>query len=171
MTRKLLKKAFLEDSKLSVLDGTDKYFIPILMETDYHPFEWLIAGLKTTADNLGILHRNLVDDDFFSDHEIFEGYYKKLYEMLDDVTEIIIGLGGRELSIYEASQICPSLIVDGFKSETAYILARKMFRMLIQGFEGCEEVVPNDVYSKFEEYIYWLRKECMYKIGNYFKEK
>ena len=154
----------------SVLLETEEYFIPINMDIERDPFEWLVAGLKTTADNLGILHRNLTGEDFFSIHEVFEEYYKKMYEILDDIIEIIIGLGGRELSMYEACRICPSLKVQGFTSGEAFKLTKKMFEMLINGFERCESTVPGDVYSKFEEYIYWLRKEMSYKINRFMRK-
>ena len=155
----------------SILLETDNYFIPLDMNVERTAFDWLIAGLKTTADNLGILHTNIIDDDFFTDHEILEGYYKKMYDIQDDVIEIIISLGGRELSMHEACRICPSLKIQNFKSEVAFMIVQKMFQMLIGGFEKCQEFVPSDVYSKFEEYIYWMRKESMYKLGQYFKKE
>lgn len=165
------RRNYLNESTSSVLLETDEYFIPLDMNIDRGAFEWLIAGLKTTADNLGILHRNLIGTDFFSSHEILEGYYKKIYDIMDDCIELIISIGGRELSMYDACRICPSLKIQHFRSCEAFMIVQKMFQMLISGFERCQEFVPGDIYSKFEEYILWLRKEAFYKINQYYKEK
>lgn len=165
------KRNYLIESNKSILLETDEYFIPLDMNIERSAFEWLVAGLKTTADNLGILHRNVTGSDFFNSHSVLETYYKKVYEILDDVVETVISLGGRELSMYESCKICPSLRVQNFNSESAFMIVSKMFQMLINGFERCQNFVPSDVYSKFEEYIYWMRKESNYKLMQFIKEK
>ena len=154
-----------------LLETDNSYFIPLNTDVDRDPMQWLIAAIKVTADNLGILHRHVIGKDFFNAHSVLEGYYKQMYEILDDVVEAVISLGGRELSMYEACKLCPSLKVQDFTREEAFSLVIKMFRMLINGFEKAREYIPGDVYSKFEEYIYWMRKECNYKLAEYFKEK
>lgn len=164
----LLKRKEIRSREIFV--DENQYFVSIDMNINRHPFEWLMAGLKTTYDNLGILHRNTVGWNFFSDHEQLEKYYTKIGEIADDVIEILIGLGGKEISIYEAVQVCPSLIVDDFVADETFSLVSKMFEMLITGFMNCKNYVPDDVYSKFEEYMYWLQKEKIYKLKNYFKE-
>ena len=151
--------------------NVDDYFLPLEMNVKRTCFEWLIAGLKTSYDNLGILHRNIIGPGFFTVHKILEDYYKKIGEIVDDVVEIGIRLGKRELSITECVKICPSLIISKFDCIEALRVTQKIFEMLIEGFINCNENMPDDVKSKFDEYIMWLQQEGFYKIKHYLENK
>lgn len=168
-TNILILKKGLESGDIEL--NVNEYFEDILMSEDIPKLKYLISGLKTTTDNLFILHHHIICDNFFSDHEKIGEYYEKLIEIQDDVIEILISLGEKDISIYDASRICPSLKVQDFLPEEAFCIISKMFEMLIQGFESTKDLIPSDVYSKFEEYIYWLRKERNYKLKQYFKMK
>ena len=82
-----------------------------------------------------------------------------------DVIEIGIALGNVEPDIKEAVEQYPVIpsgsIID---NETAFKFCYNFFEDLIKEFESTKDIVPGDVYSKFEEYIYWLRLTAEYKI-------
>ena len=167
---KYLNEFYLNEKTTST-KNVDEYFLPLDMTVDRTCFEWLVSGLKTSYDNLGILHRNLIGPGFFTVHELLESYYKKIGEMIDEVVEIGIRLGNRELSISECVKICPSLKVVKFDCIEALRITQKIFEMLIEGFLNCNENMPDDVESKFDEHILWLQQEGFYKIKHYLEKK
>lgn len=131
--------------------------------------ENLMILTKILSDNFRVLHRNLVGSSWFGDHEILEGYYKKMDDIQDDVIEIGIAMGIPEptfASIMEMGQLPYPGLPSGakFNNDKAFQYTYNFFTALIEAFEAVKKQVPGDVYSKFEEYIYWLRKEAEYKI-------
>ena len=90
-------------------------------------------------------------------------------DIQDDVIEIGIAMGIPEptfASIMEMGQLPYPGLPSGakFNNEKAFQYTYNFFNALIEAFEAVKKQVPGDVYSKFEEYIYWLRKEAEYKI-------
>lgn len=131
--------------------------------------ENLMILTKILSDNFRVLHRNLVGPSWFGDHEILEGYYKKMDDIQDDVIEIGISMGIPEptfASIMEMGKLPYPGLPSGvkFNNDKAFQYTYNFFNALIEAFEAVKKQVPGDVYSKFEEYIYWLRKEAEYKI-------
>lgn len=136
-----------------------------LFSEEHSNFERLIAALKVTSDNLRILHHNLVGGDWEADHTKFAEYYEATDDMADGVIEIAMTLGGRDMSIAECVKLFPSLEIRNYNADEAYGEIKKHFDKLISLFEVMKNEVPGDVYSKFEEHIYWLRLESNYKIS------
>ena len=132
-------------------------------------FRDLIACLKITEDNIKILHHNLVGDNWFGDHEVLGEWYDKVGEIEDDVIEIIMSLGGKDMSISEVVEHCESIEVREYSNNEAFEIVREHFEKLIKEFQDLKDIVPGDVYSKFEEYIYYFRKEVNYKIAQRLK--
>ena len=124
----------------------------------------LMSVLKIFTHNLQVIHRNLIGDGWFSDHELIAEYYRELGEMTDDVIEIAMTFGYLEPSLERATDFYPSL--SGFKvtNRDAFEHIQRMFITLLEIFEKSKDELPADVKSKFEEYQYWLRKEANYKI-------
>ena len=51
----------------------------------------------------------------------------------------------------------------------AFEIVKEHFEKLMKEFQDLKDIVPGDVYSKFEEYIYYFRKEVNYKIAQRLK--
>ena len=125
----------------------------------------LMCMLKVIYENIWMIHHNLVGENWFGSHELFGDFYDEIQKMADDVIEIGIALGNVEPDIKEAVEQYPVIpsgsIID---NETAFKFCYNFFEDLIKEFESTKDIVPGDVYSKFEEYIYWLRLTAEYKI-------
>lgn len=128
------------------------------------PIDSLIATLKISLDNMSILHRNIIGENWFGIHKTLEEYYDMIADILDDVAEIAISLGYRELSVEECVKIVSSLGVRDFSCREALEIAAGIFKDLMSKFEACYEMVPEDVKGKFQEYVYTIRKETEYKL-------
>ena len=122
-----------------------------------------------TEDNIKILNHNLVGPNWFGDHELLGGWYEEVGEIEDDVIEIAMALGHKDMSTADAVKYCPAIEVKDYTNEEVFEVVKQHFEMLMKGFESLKDEVPGDVYSKFEEYIYYLRKEVNYKIAQRLK--
>ena len=133
--------------------------------------ERLMSALKVYTHNLQVIHRNLIGDGWFSDHELIGSYYEELGEMMDDVIEIAMAFGEKEPSLAVALIDHESLSGFDMQNYEAFTHIQNIFHTLINRFEEVKETrdLPSDVISKFEEYQYWLRKEADYKIAQRLK--
>ena len=125
----------------------------------------LMSALKIFTHNIQVLHRNVIGENWFIDHQTFEGYYQKLSNITDDVIEIAMTMNLGEPSLDKALTFYNSLGGMRITSEDSFQRIQKMFLELIELFEEVKADLKPDVVSKFEEYQYWLRKEASYKIA------
>jgi len=131
--------------------------------------EKLISTLKIATHNLQVIHRNLIGDGWFSDHELIAEYYEELREITDDVIEIAMTFDLKEPSLETALKYYNSIGGFTVTNRDAFEHIKRMFNELLEIFEESKEGLPVDVTSKFEEYQYWLRKEANYKIAQRLK--
>lgn len=125
----------------------------------------LMGMFKVIYENLLMIHHNLIGPDWFGTHKLIGEWYEEISKMQDDVIEIGIALGYNEPNIKTASDMYPALPEGAsISNEMAYKYCYNFFHDLITEFETLKDKVPGDVYSKFEEYIYWLRLTADYKI-------
>lgn len=125
----------------------------------------LISKLKITTHDLQILHRHLVGESWFPDHELIEEYYNELAEMTDDIAEIAIAMGFREPGLVESIGVQEPLKIEKRNSKTTFQIIQDLFIDLIVLFDDTKDSINlPDIVSKLEEYQYWLRKEATYKI-------
>lgn len=133
------------------------------------PVQHLMGAVKVMSDNLRILHRNIVGEHWFAEHEKFDEYYQYMDKLQDDVIEMGLMLDYTEPNIVEASKCYPCIPGKKYSIREAYEFTYNFFNDLIKIFQECEADVPSDVYSKFEEYILYLRMEANYKIKRLLK--
>ena len=124
----------------------------------------LMSALKIFTHNIQVLHRNVIGENWFTDHETFEEYYQELNDITDDVIEIAMTMNLGEPSLDKALTFYNSFGGMRITSEDSFQRIQKMFLELIELFEEVKPDLKADVVSKFEEYQYWLRKEASYKI-------
>lgn len=125
----------------------------------------LMGMLKVIYENLLMVHHNLVGADWFGTHELVGEWYEEIDKMSDNVIELGISLGYPEPNIQESIsyyKVLPSEMK--FTDVDSYKICYNFFTDLMHEFEAQKDNVPSDVYSKFEEYICWLRLTAEYKI-------
>lgn len=125
----------------------------------------LIGMLKVIYENLLFMHHNSAGPDWGQTHDMLSEYYEKISEIEDEVTEIAISLGISEPSIKDSVNMYVVLPENiKFNNRKAAEYCYNFFKDLMAEFESLKDEVPGDVYSKFEEYIFWLRLTAEYKI-------
>lgn len=125
----------------------------------------LMGMLKVIYENLLMLHHNLLGGNWFGNHDRIAEFYEEIQKMSDDVIELGISLGFNEPDIKEAIEMYPVIPAGTvINTETAFKFCYNFFKDLLAEFELLKDKVPGDVYSKFEEYMYWLRITAEYKI-------
>ena len=132
-------------------------------------YQGLTSYLKIVYQNLGTLHHNLVGKSFFVIHPLLGEWYEKIGEMADDLIERGIPLGYAEPSIKDAVRAYSSelLSVENRECEDTIKLTQMNFITLVEKMTMAKDGLPVDVQSKIDEYIYYLRKEADYKMGQY----
>ena len=119
--------------------------------------------LKIYANNIQVLHRNLVGSNWNSNHERLQEYYEKVQECLDSMIEILMSLGYIEPTLKESLEYVEELEVINRSAEESFRIVQSYFQNIIAEMNRMINI-PNDVISKMEEYQVWFRLEANYKL-------
>lgn len=119
--------------------------------------------LKIYANNIQVLHRNLIGSNWNSNHERLQKYYEKVQECLDSMVEILMSLGYIEPTLKESLEYVEELEVINRSAEESFRIVQGYFQNIIAEMNRMINV-PNDVISKLEEYQAWFRLEANYKL-------
>lgn len=119
--------------------------------------------LKVYANNIQVLHRNLIGSNWNSNHERLQKYYEKVQECLDSMVEILMSLGYIEPTLKESLEYVEELEVINRSAEESFRIVQSYFQNIIAEMNRMINV-PNDVISKMEEYQAWFRLEANYKL-------
>lgn len=123
----------------------------------------LLKILKVYANNIQVLHRNLIGSNWNSNHERLQKYYKKIQECLDSMVEILMSLGYTEPTLKESLEYVDELEVINRSAEESFRIVQSYFQNIIAEMNRMINI-PNDVISKMEEYQVWFRLEANYKL-------
>lgn len=123
----------------------------------------LLKILKVYANNIQILHRNLIGSNWNSNHERLQKYYEKVQECLDSMVEILMSLGYTEPTLRESLEYVDELEVYNRSAEESFRIVQGYFQNIIAEMNRMIKI-PNDVISKMEEYQVWFRLEANYKL-------
>lgn len=123
----------------------------------------LLKILKVYANNIQILHRNLIGSNWNSNHERLQKYYEKVQDCLDSMTEILMSLGFKEPTLKESLEYVDELEVINRSAEESFKIVQGYFQNIIAEMNRMINI-PNDVTSKMEEYQVWFRLEANYKL-------
>lgn len=119
--------------------------------------------LKVYANNIQVLHRNLIGNNWNSNHERLQKYYEKVQECLDSMVEILMSLGYIEPTLKESLEYVEELEVINRSAEESFRIVQSYFQNIIAEMNRMINI-PNDVISKMEEYQVWFRLEANYKL-------
>ncbi len=119
--------------------------------------------LKVYANNIQVLHRNLIGSNWNSNHERLQKYYEKVQECLDSMVEILMSLGYIEPTLKESLEYVEELEVINRSVEESFRIVQSYFQNIIAEMNRMINI-PNDVISKMEEYQVWFRLEANYKL-------
>ena len=119
--------------------------------------------LKIYANNIQVLHRNLIGSNWNSNHERLQKYYEKVQECLDSMVEILMSLGFKEPTLKESLEYVDELEVINRSAEESFRIVQSYFQNIIAEMNRMINI-PNDVISKMEEYQVWFRLEANYKL-------
>ena len=123
----------------------------------------LLKILKVYANNIQVLHRNLIGSNWNSNHERLQKYYEKVQECLDSMVEILMSLGYTEPTLEESLEYVDELEIYNRSAEESFKIVQGYFQNIIAEMNRMINV-PNDVISKMEEYQVWFRLEANYKL-------
>lgn len=123
----------------------------------------LLKILKVYANNIQVLHRNLIGSNWNSNHERLQKYYEKVQECLDSMVEILMSLGYIEPTLKESLEYVEELEVINRSAEESFKIVQSYFQNIIAEMNRMINI-PNDVISKMEEYQVWFRLEANYKL-------
>lgn len=123
----------------------------------------LLKILKVYANNIQVLHRNLIGSNWNSNHERLQKYYEKVQECLDSMVEILMSLGYIEPTLKESLEYVEELEVINRSAEESFRIVQSYFQNIIAEMNRMINI-PNDVISKMEEYQAWFRLEANYKL-------
>lgn len=119
--------------------------------------------LKIYANNIQVLHRNLVGSNWNSNHERLQEYYEKVQECLDSMTEILMSLGYTEPTLKESLEYVEELEIINRSAEESFRVVQEYFQNIIAEMNRLDNI-PDDIVSKMEEYQVWFRLEANYKL-------
>lgn len=119
--------------------------------------------LKIYANNIQVLHRNLVGSNWNSNHERLQEYYEKVQECLDSMIEILMSLGYIEPTLKESLEYVNELEIINRSAEESFKIVQEYFQNIIAEMNRLDNI-PDDVVSKMEEYQVWFRLEANYKL-------
>lgn len=119
--------------------------------------------LKIYANNIQVLHRNLVGSNWNSNHERLQEYYEKVQECLDSMIEILMSLGYTEPTLKESLEYVEELEVVNRSADESFRIVQGYFQNIIAEMNRLDNI-PDDVVSKMEEYQVWFRLEANYKL-------
>ena len=123
----------------------------------------LLKMLKVYANNIQVLHRNLIGSNWNSNHERLQKYYEKVQECLDSMVEMLMSLGYIEPTLKESLEYVEELEVINRSAEESFRIVQSYFQNIIAEMNRMINI-PNDVISKMEEYQVWFRLEANYKL-------
>ena len=126
----------------------------------------LLGKTKVIVDNFKLLHHNMVGLGWQSDHPKFAEYYEKVTEFEDEISEMLILLGERDMNIGEAVEYYSPIHAKKYNIRDCYSLAMCYFGDLLEVGLKYRDSLPPDCQSKLDEYLYYFRKEAYFKIKN-----
>lgn len=124
----------------------------------------LLMMLKIYVNNIQILHRHIVGQNWNSNHERLQEYYEKVQECLDDLTELFMSVEYSEPSLNESLDYVPEIEIKNRTATDSFKLVQTYFRNLLAEMNRLKSKLPSDVVSKMEEYQEWFRLEADYKL-------
>lgn len=124
----------------------------------------LLMMLKIYANNIQVLHRHIVGQNWSSNHERLQAYYEKVQECLDDLTELFMSVEYSEPSLNESLDYVPEIEIKNRTATDSFKLVQTYFRNLLAEMNRLKSKLPSDVVSKMEEYQEWFRLEADYKL-------
>lgn len=131
-------------------------------------YERMLAYLKILYHNFEILHRHLSGcESWFGTHEQIGEWYEDAGNQVDDLAETGIALGYKEPSIADAvlafnGDVIP--VIDRGSRESLMICLEGM-RSIAGLMNAARPIVPPDVQSQIDQYVYHWNKEGNYKIA------
>ena len=124
----------------------------------------LLMMLKIYANNIQVLHRHIVGQNWNSNHERLQEYYEKVQKCLDDLTELFMSVEYSEPSLNESLDYVPEVEIKNRTATDSFKLVQTYFRNLLAEMNRLKSKLPSDVVSKMEEYQEWFRLEADYKL-------
>lgn len=126
----------------------------------------LLILLKSCNHNIQVLHRNLIGEGWFADHNQLGEYYDKVQAIFDDLCETFNGLGIKEPSMKDCIEF--EIEIKDRECTESYESVRDMFSDIITEINRITDV-PVDVINKLQEYQVYFRKEVDFKLARVIK--
>lgn len=124
----------------------------------------LLMMLKVYANNIQILHRHLIGNNWLSNHERLQSYYEEVQKCLDSMTELFMSVGFREPTLQESLDYDAEIEIRNRDAEDSFRIVQLYFRNIMAEMNRIKSELPDDVVSKIEDYQVWFRLEADYKL-------
>ena len=132
-------------------------------------FQRLMDMTKTISDNIRMIHRNLIGDNWFHTHELLGTWYEYIDTVQDDVIEIGIALGGVVEHNAGFGDYPKVPVGKKYTEVEAFQYVYNFFNDLANAIVETEDEIPGYYYGQLESYCYYLKKEANFKIKSRLK--
>lgn len=126
-------------------------------------YQELLKMLKVYNHNAQILHRHLIGDNWFGNHEVFGNYYDHIQSDIDELCELGLSIEIDEPTIQESLESYKELEIKDRDSKESFKIIKDYFNNIIAQINRIGGI-PEDVINKLQEKQEYYRVEADYKL-------
>lgn len=126
-------------------------------------YQELLKMLKVCYQNIQVLHRHLVGDNWFGTHEQLQEYYEKIQDDIDELCEVGLSIEIDEPTIRQSVESYEELEIKNRDTNESYEIVKGYFNQIIAQINRINGV-PADVINLLQEKQLYYRKEANFKL-------
>ena len=131
-------------------------------------FQRLEEMVKVYEKNAETLHRHLVGENWFGDHEQLGDYYEHLFSDIDALAELGLAWGVEEPTMLESYKFYDELEIKDRDSKESYAILKGYFDDIVAEINRIKDA-PADVINKLQELQVYYRIEATFKLARAIK--
>lgn len=126
-------------------------------------YQDLLKMLKVYNHNVQILHRHLIGENWFGNHEVLGNYYEHIQEDIDELCELGLSIEVDEPTIQESLNAYDELEIKNRDSKESFKITKDYFNIIVAQINRIKNV-PDDVINKLQEKQEYYRVEADFKL-------
>lgn len=126
-------------------------------------YQDLLKMLKVYNHNIQILHRHLIGENWFGNHEVLGNYYEHIQEDIDELCELGLSIEVDEPTIQESLNAYDELEIKNRDSKESFKITKDYFNIIVAQINRIKNV-PDDVINKLQEKQEYYRVEADFKL-------
>lgn len=130
--------------------------------------------VKVYEKNVETLHRHLIGQNWFGDHEQLEDYYNHLFGDVDLLAELGLAWGVEEPTMLESYKYYQELEIKDRDAKDSYTIVKGYFDDIVAQINRITlrmetDNIPADVINKLQELQIYYRVEATFKLSRAIK--